>query len=248
MEEICKFTSNLPAEKNEGWSSSSQRELFIDLFKIPFIADNFWLTGGTCLSAMYLGHRQSEDLDLFTTREGIHPNEREKITDILRARFDFDMPVVLHSSFVSMLINNVKVDFVADMFAYRRARPEVILDGTVCKVDSWDNLCVAKFSAFLSRISEKDMSDIGAILQTAKDDAELKEMTNFLICETRKRDSMADELTKVFDIVSYASKVAENLSYKDVLSKTAKIIMAFEKEIVGKITGKGDPKLRRPQP
>ena len=124
------------------------------------------------------------------------------------------------------------------MFAYRRTRPEVILDDAVCKVDSWDNLCVAKFSAFLSRTSAKDISDIGAILKTAKDDAELKEMTNFLICETRKRDSMADELTKVFDIVSYASLMTENSSYKGVLSKSAKIIMDFEKEIAGKVAGK----------
>ena len=184
---------------------------------------------------MYLGHRQSEDLDLFTTREEIHPG-REKITDVLRARFDFDMPVVIHPSFVSMLINNVKVEFVADMFAYRYTRPEVILDDTVCKVDSWDNLCVAKFSAFLSRTSDKDISDISAILKRAKDDVELKEMINFLICETRKRDSMADELTKVFDIVSYACQTTENLSYKDVLSKFAAIIMEFKEEIAEQVT------------
>jgi len=47
LEGICKFTFKLPSEKDEGWQTSSQRELFVNLFKIPFIADNFWLAGGT---------------------------------------------------------------------------------------------------------------------------------------------------------------------------------------------------------
>ncbi|MCL1875391.1 MAG: nucleotidyl transferase AbiEii/AbiGii toxin family protein [Synergistaceae bacterium] len=238
MEKVCKFTAMLPTQKSEGWKTPAQRELFINLFKIPFIADNFWLAGGTCLSAMYLGHRYSEDLDIFTTRETIHPNEVEKITNVLRAKFDFDMPTVIHDTFTSMVINDIKVEFVSDMFAYRVARPEVVLDNTICKVDRWDNLCVAKFSAFLSRTSEKDISDIGAILKTAKDKAEQKEMINFLTCETRKRDSMADELTKVYEIVSYASNMTEDFSYRGVLSESAKIIKEFEKEISEKVESK----------
>jgi len=180
---------------------------------------------------MYLGHRQSEDLDLFTTNEKIHPDEREKITNLLMSKFDFDMPTVMNATFTSMMIDNVKVEFVSDMFASRGERPEVILDNVVCRVDFWDNLCVAKFSAFLSRTSGKDISDIGAILKTAKDDLELKEMLRFLICETRKRDAMADELTNIFNLVSYASEITKNPPYKEVLSKSAQFIMDFAKEV-----------------
>ena len=40
---------------------------FLEEFqKIPFLKDNFYLTGGTALAAFYLKHRYSEDLD-FTT-------------------------------------------------------------------------------------------------------------------------------------------------------------------------------------
>jgi predicted nucleotidyltransferase component of viral defense system len=244
MEGICKFTERPPSEKNEGWESPEQRELFIDLFRIPFIAENFWLSGGTCLSAMYLGHRQSEDLDFFTTRETVHPNERERIIDILRARYDFDMPGIIHSTFVSMIINGVKVEFVSDMFAKRTERPKVVLNNVYCKVDTWDNLCVAKFSAFLSRISDKDISDVGAILSTAKDDHELREMLNFLICETRKRDSMADELTKISDIIAYASQITENSSYKKILSKSSKIVIEFTSYIAEKVVRYLENKLR----
>ena len=34
-----------------------------------FVADNFYLTGGTALTAFYLGHRYSEDLDFFSEKE-----------------------------------------------------------------------------------------------------------------------------------------------------------------------------------
>ena len=70
---------------------------------------------------------------------------------------------------------------------------------------------------------------------SAKDDVVLKEMANFLICETRKRDAMADELTKVYDIVTYASQMTENLSYKGVLCKLAEIIEKFKIEIAEKL-------------
>ena len=183
------------------------------------------------MSAMYLGHRQSDDLVLFTTNESIHPNEKEKITSVLRAVYVFDMPTLIHSTFASISINEVKVEFVADMFAYKGERPGIILDNVACKVDSWDNLCVAKFSAFLSRTSDKDISDVGAILDTAKDDFELKEMVNFLICETRKRDSMADELINIFNIASYATQMAKKPSYKTALSKLCRIIMEFKNDL-----------------
>ena len=235
MEEKCRFTSRLPIEKNEGWQSLSQRQLLMDLFKIPFIANNFWLAGGTCLSAMYLGHRQSEDLDLFTTLKTIHPSERETIVDILPdvlgQKRELGFSTEINSIFASLIINNTKVDFVADRFAYECERPTILLDNVACKIDSWDNLCVAKFSAFLSRTSDKDISDIGAILKTANNDMEFKQITDFLICETRKRDAMADELSQVADIILYASEKSESQPYKDILIKFAETVIGFTKEI-----------------
>ena len=34
-----------------------------------FLADNFYLTGGTALAVFYLKHRYSEDLDFFSEKE-----------------------------------------------------------------------------------------------------------------------------------------------------------------------------------
>jgi dihydrofolate reductase len=39
-------------------------------------AHNFYLTGGAALAGFYLGHRRTEDLDLFTTDETLESGER----------------------------------------------------------------------------------------------------------------------------------------------------------------------------
>ena len=44
-----------------------QEKLLRQISQISAIKDNFYLTGGTALSAFYLKHRYSEDLDFFTT-------------------------------------------------------------------------------------------------------------------------------------------------------------------------------------
>ncbi|MGC8981439.1 MAG: nucleotidyl transferase AbiEii/AbiGii toxin family protein [Minisyncoccia bacterium] len=42
---------------------------FLDIFSKDNLSKNFYLTGGTALSAFYLKHRISEDLDFFSTKE-----------------------------------------------------------------------------------------------------------------------------------------------------------------------------------
>jgi predicted nucleotidyltransferase component of viral defense system len=232
---IRRLATRLPVEKNKGWKSLAQRKLLIDLFKVPHIADIFWLAGGTCLSAMYLGHRESDDIDLFTTCDEIHQKDRD-ILDLLKKYFDFKIIIPSSQTFTSILIDGIKVDFVSDMFAYKDPRPVIILDNQTCRVDSWENVCVGKFSAFLSRGVHKDFSDIGAILGTAKDNSSLKDILTSLIFETRKRDVMADELSHISQMLILASIIPENLVYKDILLKAAEFVLNVDEEIVKLIT------------
>ena len=44
----------------------TQELILTTLSSEPYIADTFYLTGGTVLSAFYYHHRESEDIDLFT--------------------------------------------------------------------------------------------------------------------------------------------------------------------------------------
>ena len=48
--------------------TSYQIQILKDFFASS-LGKQFFLTGGTALSAFYLGHRQSKDLDLFTLEE-----------------------------------------------------------------------------------------------------------------------------------------------------------------------------------
>lgn len=46
----------------------TQKKFLSALLNDPFIPATFYLTGGTALAACYLNHRQSEDIDLFSTQ------------------------------------------------------------------------------------------------------------------------------------------------------------------------------------
>jgi len=46
-----------------------QKKFLAAILKDPLIRDTFYLTGGTALSACYLNHRQSEDIDLFSMQK-----------------------------------------------------------------------------------------------------------------------------------------------------------------------------------
>jgi len=45
-----------------------QKRFLTALLADPYIVDTFYLTGGTALSAVYLNHRLSEDIDLFSQK------------------------------------------------------------------------------------------------------------------------------------------------------------------------------------
>lgn len=49
--------------------SQLQKEFFVEIARIAYLKDTFYLTVGTALAAFYLQHRYSEDLDFFTETE-----------------------------------------------------------------------------------------------------------------------------------------------------------------------------------
>ena len=51
---------------DQGFKGPAQREVLSGLSRNEDISNYFFLTGGTALSAFYLAHRVSEDLDLFS--------------------------------------------------------------------------------------------------------------------------------------------------------------------------------------
>ena len=68
---------------------------------------NHNLVGGTAL-ALYLGHRNSYDLDLFTQK----PFDEKSLDKYLVERYDFKRKTIFKNTLMGE-INNVKVDFIA---------------------------------------------------------------------------------------------------------------------------------------
>ena len=130
------------------------------------IQTNFYLTGGTALSAFYLGHRLSEDMDFFTdTEEKMAPIEF--LTGIIRSLPSLDQ---LHFErlfdrriFVATFKDNqiLKVEFTFYPFKSLEDRLRV---GKL-SVDSLLNLVTGKLFAMADRFDPKDFVDLYFVLK-----------------------------------------------------------------------------------
>lgn len=127
--------------------------------------DGYYLSGGTALSAYYLHHRVSDDLDFFTSE----PCDRAFLTsfidnlkftlgaDRLRSDQIFDRNLY----FLGIGDYELKLEFTRYPFA--RLDPIRVEEGV--RVDSLRDVSANKFMALLNRFDPKDFVDLYAILQ-----------------------------------------------------------------------------------
>jgi len=191
-------------ENKKFYFSKDQRELLIDFSKIKIIRNNFFLTGGTALAVFYLNHRISNDLDLFTIKKNI------KISDIdyiLRQKY-LDKRILLKSSdeFISLIINNIKVDFVIDLLSLKNKRKKYYFnEDTFITVDTIENISSNKLTALASRSEPKDFIDfyyIGKLVWGMN----LNERFNFCYRNAQKKEAIFD------DPATVAYQIEENLN------------------------------------
>lgn len=142
---------------DQGFKGPAQREVLSGLSGNDEISNFFFLTGGTALAAFYLVHRVSEDLDLFS-------KEKADLADI-----DFwisktwpgeTVPIRRSRGFLSVLIQDVKVDIVYDQLAAPGNRKRADLgEGRSIAVDTIDNIASNKLTTLVSRTEPKDFID-----------------------------------------------------------------------------------------
>jgi hypothetical protein len=151
-------------ENRKGYASDEQREVLLGLLDNPTVQDVLFLTGGTALSVFYLGHRVSDDIDLFS----IEPIDLAEIAFWVKTRWGSRCSQLRKSpQFLSMLIDGVKVDLVIDPLSIREQRPRVYFDNRkLLQIDTLSNIASNKFTAVVSRIEPKDFVDLYLILQT----------------------------------------------------------------------------------
>ena len=124
------------------------------LMSLPHL-EQFFLVGGTALS-LKMGHRESIDLDLFTTQDF----DKDDLLMLLREDFDVQVDVVSPSIFITR-INDVKVDFVR--FRYKMLFP--IADTEGVRMPDIRDIAAMKLDAVTKRGSKKDFYDIYFLLQ-----------------------------------------------------------------------------------
>lgn len=127
----------------------------------------FALVGGTNLS-LRLGHRISEDLDIFSNE----PYESDLIAMPLRELFPGNITIVEQRAHTLLAyINSVKVDIVLHRYPY--LQPLEIFDGI--RFVSIPDIVAMKLSAITRRAAKKDFFDIAELL----DHYSLDEMLQF---------------------------------------------------------------------
>ncbi len=129
-------------------------ELLKDLMKRDYL-QQFVLVGGTAL-ALQIGHRESIDLDLFTTQEF---NTDKLVPDLLK-HYDLQPSLQMPNTLICK-INGVDVDFI--QFKYSFIRPIINEDGI--RMLSIDDIAPMKMDAITGRGSKKDFFDLYFLLK-----------------------------------------------------------------------------------
>lgn len=125
---------------------------------------DFYLAGGTGL-ALQIGHRFSEDLDLFTSRHF----EPEEIVHLIRKQYEFTViglaPGTLHTA-----IRGVRTSFL--FYPYRLLFPLSSLKD--CRIADYRDIAAMKLIAVSQRGSKKDFVDLYYLLKKRLDLQDLK--------------------------------------------------------------------------
>lgn len=132
-------------------------------FRNSPLREHFYLTGGTALSAFYLRHRHSEDLDFFTEQEvGLESvlgllRTTPHVVDIQHER-KYDRRLFLlhyHDQ------RTMKVEFTK--YPFPPLEPRLAVEGI--QVDGWRDILANKLMALTDRKDFKDYLDVYFLLR-----------------------------------------------------------------------------------
>jgi hypothetical protein len=145
---------------------TKEHELVLDeVAKESFFTEGFYFTGGTALSAAYLEHRESADLDFFN----FHRFNTQAIATFLtdcgnKHHFQFtseflDPLYVCYLTFENGI--KLKVDF--SYYPYKQIETPIMFHGV--KTDSLLDIAVNKMQTVTQRSEVKDFVDLYYLLQ-----------------------------------------------------------------------------------
>lgn len=145
--------------------TKEQEFIFDQVVKEDFFSSNFYFTGGTALSSIYLNHRFSEDLDFFSEKKF----DESPILEYFKTwakefnfTFRYEPKEIVHIFYLSFPEDKlVKVDF--GYYPYKRAEKRLMY-GRV-EVDSLLDIAINKFASINQRSKVKDFVDLYFLLK-----------------------------------------------------------------------------------
>lgn len=128
--------------------------------------NGFYLSGGTALSAFFLHHRLSDDLDFFSSEPidgmAIESAIQELKSTLGTSSLRFEKLHDRRLFFFALPAGELKMEFT--LYPYPILENHKVIDGT--RVDSLRDISANKLMAFLDRFDPKDFVDLYYILQT----------------------------------------------------------------------------------
>ena len=121
------------------------------------VENEFYLTGGTCISRFYHEKRYSDDLDLFTHNSGRFSFAVKNIKVKLQQNHHVDIEVD-SKNFIRFRIDKIlQVDFVNDTASRYK---DVVAKENGYIIDTIENILSNKLTAVIGRDNPKDIFDI----------------------------------------------------------------------------------------
>ena len=143
---------------------TEDQKLLLEHFRVSPLAQDFYLTGGTALSAFFLHHRQSDDLDFFSEAPvGIEEvlgfvKSLPQISDVeYEKKYDRKIFILRFPS-----AKVLKVEFTTYPFARLEKGPVV----EKIQIDSLRDILANKLVALTDRRDAKDYLDLYCVFKT----------------------------------------------------------------------------------
>jgi len=137
-----------------------QRDLLEAFFRRE---SRFFLTGGAALAGFHLGHRETHDLDLFTTSPALDAGDSalsDSVKELGATVENTQTAPTFRRRLVRRGDESVVVDLVLDESPQRTAEKSAI--GSI-RVDPPEEILVNKLCALLSRAELRDLVDLRAL-------------------------------------------------------------------------------------
>jgi predicted nucleotidyltransferase component of viral defense system len=155
-----------------------QKKILARLKDVPEL-DAFYLTGGTALSAFYLGHRKSDDLDLFTSEEELIQRFSLKIEEALKKAGFIAERKRGFRSFVELAISAGSESTVIHIALDSPSRLDPLISArefSGLKIDSLRDMAANKVLALFGRATLRDFVDVFFLVKEKYEKIDLIQM------------------------------------------------------------------------